>query len=485
MAQPLERADPEILSGKLSRALEGGDREDVLVLNPADHRILGRRGTGGVRDHGPRVAVVACDLDPVGGADVGRVTQGGDAVGRHVLPLGAELAEFPVAPRLAVVGRETPAVTDGGVPHLALGPKREPVDEVERDRMRAGVARVFHLFPGLRAAAQHENAFAVCADPDRGVGRARECEHMDAEAARIGQRWNCLRGERGCNGQHEARNNVPHSAFHVPRLSHRALQFAGNSLISLTSTRAGLVTAHTTASATSSARIMSRRLVKPGFESGSISSQISVSTGPGEISVARTPVPDNSERITSCMPRRPYLLAAYAVEPGNPTWSDTEPIVTRWPLPFFLRCGTNARASKNGPVRLTARVLAKAASVVSSIAFTKKTPALLTTMSGAPKSRTTRAIAPSIEPASAISTGMSVCRSAEPSTSERAMRTTCAPAARSSSATASPIPRDAPVTTATFPASSGVVTAGRTRRAPGAGTRRASWRLRGTRRAAP
>src|SRR5438445_2887097 len=62
----------------------------------------------------------------------------------------------------------------------------------------------------------------------------------------------------------------------------------------------------------SSACSIALRLVKPGFESGSTGSQIGVSTGPGETSVVRTPVRARSWRSTSCMPRRPYLLAAYA-----------------------------------------------------------------------------------------------------------------------------------------------------------------------------
>ncbi len=76
------------------------------------------------------------------------------------------------------------------------------------------------------------------------------------------------------------------------------------------SSRGGRVTANTTASATSSARIMSWRFVNPGWESGSIGSHMSVSTGPGETRVVRTPVRASSVRSTSCIPRSPYLLAA-------------------------------------------------------------------------------------------------------------------------------------------------------------------------------
>ncbi len=83
-------------------------------------------------------------------------------------------------------------------------------------------------------------------------------------------------------------------------------------------TRSGRVTANSTASATSSTRIMSLRFVNPGFSSGFTSSQMSVSTGPGEIRVVRTPDFAVSARITSCMPRSPNLLAAYAVDPGKP-----------------------------------------------------------------------------------------------------------------------------------------------------------------------
>ena len=64
--------------------------------------------------------------------------------------------------------------------------------------------------------------------------------------------------------------------------------------------------------------IMSLRLVKPGFESGSTGFQMSVSTGPGEMSVVRTPLLAVSWRITSCIPRSPNFDAAYAVDPEKP-----------------------------------------------------------------------------------------------------------------------------------------------------------------------
>src|SRR6185503_93697 len=96
-------------------------------------------------------------------------------------------------------------------------------------------------------------------------------------------------------------------------------------------TSAGCVAAKSTARATASGRSMVARGLKPGRLSGSIGSQSEVSTGPGETSVARTPLFATSARSTSCRPRRPNFPAAYAAFSGNATRSAIEPIVTMWP----------------------------------------------------------------------------------------------------------------------------------------------------------
>src|SRR5881296_4054547 len=108
---------------------------------------------------------------------------------------------------------------------------------------------------------------------------------------------------------------------------------------------------------------------------------------------------------------------------------------------------------RNGAVRFTVSVRVKSSGVVSATSLMKKIPALLTTMSGTPRSARTRVMARSTADASARSHDTSVRRSAVPACRLRATRTTWAPAPCSASATASPIPRDAPVTIASFPAS--------------------------------
>src|SRR5205807_347365 len=263
-------------------------------------------------------------------------------------------------------------------------PEPERVHEVPRDRAGARVARVAQLLPARRSRSQHENPLPVAPDPDRLVRGASYGQDMDPEPGGVRKRGECLRVSGRCQGEQQwGRPANPQSAIRNPQSTHpRAVYTVGISLISVTSTRGACVTAYSTAAATSSACNMALRLVKPGFESGSTGSQIGVSTGPGETSVVRTPVRARSWRSTSCMPRRPYLLAAYAVEPEYATWSDTEPIVTRCPVPRCTRCGTNARATRNGPVRLTAMVRWNSSRLVSSMRLMKKVPALLTTTSG-------------------------------------------------------------------------------------------------------
>ena len=108
----------------------------------------------------------------------------------------------------------------------------------------------------------------------------------------------------------------------------RSIDYAGIKRISVTVTRGGCVTANRTAAAMSVVRSMSLRRVKPGCASGFTLSHMAVSTGPGEISVVRTPVPASSAVNTSCSPRSPNLLAPYAAFPGNHAWSEMLPMVT-------------------------------------------------------------------------------------------------------------------------------------------------------------
>src|SRR2546427_9649625 len=109
------------------------------------------------------------------------------AVGRHVLPLRAELRHLPIGPGLAAVRGEAPAVTDGAVPDGAPRPESERLDEVPGDRVGGGVHVVAAVLPGPRARPQDIDPLTVGPDPDGAVRRPREREHVHAEAGRVGQ----------------------------------------------------------------------------------------------------------------------------------------------------------------------------------------------------------------------------------------------------------------------------------------------------------
>ena len=78
----------------------------------------------------------------------------------------------------------------------------------------------------------------------------------------------------------------------------------------------GRVTTQSTASATASGASIAERGGYPGRPAARTSSQAAVSTGPGDTSDARTPVPASSARTTSCSARAPCLAAAYAAFSG-------------------------------------------------------------------------------------------------------------------------------------------------------------------------
>src|SRR6266550_1754179 len=90
-------------SGARARTRAGAGNS--VQLRPPSHDVLGRRCTGRIGDLGPGGPTVPGQFDPVGRADVHRVAARRDAVGGDVLPLGAELLDLPVGPRLAAVGR--------------------------------------------------------------------------------------------------------------------------------------------------------------------------------------------------------------------------------------------------------------------------------------------------------------------------------------------------------------------------------------------
>ena len=153
------------------------DRQYVLAADPTPE-VGSRGGAARVGDLGPRRPAIARQLDPVGGGHVDRVASDHDAVGRDVLPLGAELLELPVRPGLAAVGRQAPAVPHRAVPDLAVGSETERLHVVEGDRPRRRVGRVLQLLPAAGSPLEHEHPLPIRAHPDRVVGRAGDGEHV-------------------------------------------------------------------------------------------------------------------------------------------------------------------------------------------------------------------------------------------------------------------------------------------------------------------
>src|SRR5262245_50645005 len=70
-------------------------------------------------DAAPRASAIACDAQPIRSCDVNRVAAVANAIRHHVLPLGPELAELPVLPRAAAIGRAAPAIANRAIPDRA------------------------------------------------------------------------------------------------------------------------------------------------------------------------------------------------------------------------------------------------------------------------------------------------------------------------------------------------------------------------------
>jgi len=128
------------------------------------------------------------------------------------------------------------------------------------------------------------------------------------------------------------------------------------------------------------------------------------------------------------------------------------------PPPCSRIRGTAALVQMNGPVRLTSSTRFQSSSEVSSSGANTAMPALLTSASSRPKRRSISAIALRTAPASETSqcnpsalpgalSAATLFHNISPSISSSATRQ---PSARNRSATASPMPRAAPVTSATF-----------------------------------
>src|SRR5260221_2375176 len=125
--------------------------------------------------------------------------------------------------------------------------------------------------------------------------------------------------------------------------------------------------------------------------------------------------------------------------------------------------GTIARQHKNGPVRLTSSTWRQSAGARSQLlALPPVMPALLTRMSILPKRARVADTAASMLPSSVTSTPVPFTVSTAPTSAivitkaaaSRSHSATFAPEARRRSAIARPMPRAAPVTTATRPARS-------------------------------
>src|SRR6266851_2518052 len=133
-------------------------------------------------------------------------------------------------------------------------------------------------------------------------------------------------------------------------------------------------------------------------------------------------------------------------------------MLTIAPPPCSRISGAAALVHRNGPVRLTVSTRFQSSSDVSSSGANTATPALLTSASSRPKRRSISAIAlatalasetsqcsPSVLPAAASAS--TLFHNNSPSMSSSA---TLQPSARNRFATASPMPRAAPVTSATL-----------------------------------
>ena len=136
------------------------------------------------------------------------------------------------------------------------------------------------------------------------------------------------------------------------------------------------------------------------------------------------------------------------------------------PAACFMTCGSTALVTRNTPVRFTRRHSSQRLSGVSRVGRSHMTPALATSTSMPPSSRTVFATAASTDSSLVTShtTGDAVpprpvMSSATewivpgtfPSTSLRAATATAAPASASATAMLRPMPRLAPATKATLP----------------------------------
>src|SRR5580658_5915286 len=204
--------------------------------------------------------------------------------------------------------------------------------------------------------------------------------------------------------------------------------------------------------------------VRPGRSAGLARRSISVSTAPGLRQMALMPCSRPSTAIASVRPMTPYLDTLYAASPGNFSVAytpDSDAMFTIRPSPAGTMAANAARQHRNMPVRLTSSVSRHMADVVSPNGAGVSTPAAQTRALSWPvavASANRRSTA--VSSLTSVGTGVAWPPASliRPATSCRARwslaaSTTWAPAAATAAAVAAPIPRLAPVTTASRPAS--------------------------------
>ena len=149
----------------------------------------------------------------------------------------------------------------------------------------------------------------------------------------------------------------------------------------------------------------------------------------------------------------PALAAEYTASPLEPTRPASELMLTIRPRRRSIMPSSTARVTRIGPFKLIARTLSQVSSALFTNGSALSQPALLTRMSVGPRRRSASAIAAATAPASVTSmrrpmppTASPASRAVRSSTSSAA---TFAPSAARRSAIARPMPRPAPVTSAT------------------------------------
>jgi len=192
------------------------------------------------------------------------------------------------------------------------------------------------------------------------------------------------------------------------------------------------------------------------------SRSMGVSVIPGQMQFTRIrSLPRSSARDLVSNAIAPFE-AEYA---GVPTWPARlaiDPVLRIAPPPPPRMCGTACLTARNDPFTLTAITRSHSASVICSIGFTRRTPALLKRMSIRPQrvavSSTIRRTSASLETSTSMGNASNPSEQMHRAVSsapilDRSATPTFAPSRAKAIALARPIPLAAPVTIATFPLS--------------------------------